>query len=209
MAARYATLASMGRSTTTLRVVAGVLPKLETIAAEELRRLGIAGKTKAFRGGIEFRATEQELWRVAHESRVVEFLRTRVANRSRAHDWGELYHRVVSAPWSAYLQRGKKGRCPRSDECVHVWAVCVCLCVCCEACSQPPQHIFQHFLPPIHACVHTHISRFLFCVRCTCLHLFLARVSACACLWWGLSTVCPSRATLEASCTMKAPCVTA
>ena len=97
---------------TTLRVVAGVLPKLERLVQTELQTLGVSGRLNVFRGGIEFRAPPSTLWRVAHEARMVEFLRVRVSAPNTVRHWGQLHHRVIAAPWSAFFSRGPAARCP-------------------------------------------------------------------------------------------------
>lgn len=135
-----------GEAKTALRVVAGVLPKLEPLLASELRSLGVTGSLQSFRGGVEFRATQALLWRVAHEARMVEFLRVRVCNRGFARNWGELYHRVVTSPWSAFMTRGKKGRCPRCDVPGCARRVVPCRASAAAACCDAAPHT--------HACSH-------------------------------------------------------
>ena len=82
-------------------------PRLERLLDGELDRVGVAGRRERARGGVELTVTREELWRLAHELRVADSLRVRVA-RVHAPDFDALQAGLRRVAWAAWLPRGSR-----------------------------------------------------------------------------------------------------
>lgn len=94
----------MSPATTHHRVFLAVSAGLEPWLARELNELGLRGAIKL--GGIESRATTEELWRLHHECRLAEGIRVRLRS-FRARHFDELIAGLNRLPWHAYLSKGR------------------------------------------------------------------------------------------------------
>ncbi len=86
------------------RVFLAVSAGLEPWLARELDELGLPGTVVS--GGIELRASTEQLWRLHHECRLAESIRVRLRS-FRARHFGELIAGLNRLPWHAYLVPGR------------------------------------------------------------------------------------------------------
>jgi hypothetical protein len=90
---------------TRYRLFAGVAPGLEHLLAAELASI-VRGKAwKSTEGGAEALLSREEMWAVAHRSRVAELLRVRIGEFP-ATNFPDLVRKLERLPWSAYIKRG-------------------------------------------------------------------------------------------------------
>ncbi len=77
---------------------------LEDLLADEIRELLSGVRLKVKTGGIELRLTREQLWALAHQTRVAESIRVRVG-RFTARTWSSLEAGLRRVPWAAYIGR--------------------------------------------------------------------------------------------------------
>ncbi len=82
------------------RLFIAVSPGLEPWLALEMQGLGLKGSVVA--GGIELRASTENLWRLHHQSRLAESIRVRLRS-FRARHFADLTSGLARLPWHAYL----------------------------------------------------------------------------------------------------------
>ncbi len=90
----------MSATQTQHRVFLSVSPGLETWLAQELEALNVPGDVVP--GGLETRASTEQLWQLHHECRLAESIRVRLRS-FRARHFGELIAGLHRLPWHAYL----------------------------------------------------------------------------------------------------------
>jgi putative N6-adenine-specific DNA methylase len=88
-------------ATTSLKLFATVTPGLERWLDLELQALGVSGRV--LRGGVEARASIEQLWAVSVWSRLAESVRVRM-KPFRATSFAELERGLARLPWHAYLR---------------------------------------------------------------------------------------------------------
>jgi putative N6-adenine-specific DNA methylase len=87
-------------------VYATVTPGLEALAERELARILPAPLPwRKSQGGLEARLAAEDLWRVAHGSRLLESLRVRIG-AFEARDFAALEAGIGRLPWAAYIPAG-------------------------------------------------------------------------------------------------------
>ena len=77
-------------------------PGLEPWLANELRELGLEGKTSS--GGVELRLSTEQLWQAHHETRLAEHIRVRLRSFQACH-FSEFVKGIRRLPWHAYVDR--------------------------------------------------------------------------------------------------------
>jgi putative N6-adenine-specific DNA methylase len=87
------------------RLFAGVSPGFERLLAAELSRIAQRVSWKVEQGGAEGLVTRDELWAIAHKSRLAELMRVRLGHFPVTR-FQDLVARLEKLPWSAYIQRG-------------------------------------------------------------------------------------------------------
>lgn len=92
-------------ATTRFRLFAGVAPGLEHLLSAELTEIVRGVSWKSVEGGAEALVSREELWAVAHKSRVAELLRVRIGEFP-ATSFPHLMAKLERLPWSAYIRRG-------------------------------------------------------------------------------------------------------
>lgn len=89
---------------TRLRMFAGVAPGLESLLLREITALVPTTKWRTSNGGVEGLVSREEMWTIAHRSRLAELMRVRIGE-FRADSFPELALRLQRLPWAAYLKR--------------------------------------------------------------------------------------------------------
>lgn len=97
--------------TTRYKTFIATVPRLERYLDEELTELGLAEKRSRKRGGTELYVSREKLYALAHDMRIGEHIRVRVADFP-CRDFGELNDGLKRAAFSAYYDRGA---CPPVD----------------------------------------------------------------------------------------------
>eukprot|EP00808_Paulinella_micropora_P010095 g52591.t1 len=87
-----------------LKCVARVQPRLEPLLVDELADLGVAATIKQSGGVVRFQLNQQQLWRVAHFSRLAEDVRVSIGH-CHAKTFKDLFQGVEKVAWHAYIPR--------------------------------------------------------------------------------------------------------
>lgn len=90
---------------TTYLIFLQTAPSLENSVQSELSNFGISARIK--KGGVEFRGTQSDLWRVCLLSRCAESVRIRLKTFP-AKDFEGLQKELRKLPFSAFLERGAR-----------------------------------------------------------------------------------------------------
>jgi 23S rRNA G2445 N2-methylase RlmL len=90
---------------TRFRLFAGVAPGLEHLLTAELAEIVRGVTWRRTEGGAEGLVAREQLWDVAHRSRVAELLRVRIGEFP-ATNFSHLMAKLERLPWSAYIRRG-------------------------------------------------------------------------------------------------------